>query len=553
MKNLIKIALLCFIVLYSEEAFAISPDIKVNNSDGSVIISTTDTLSVTVSLNAEGSSNTADWWVLANTPFGWYYYNIATWLSGQIVTYQGSLFNLNTYTVLTISGLPAGTYTFYFGVDTNMNGSVDTGAGQLYYDSVVVNVLSESTLPPGTVTANIAGFLELVLTDVQNRLSDLETASEGQISSSEIRSALENARAQFGLLKTKIRAAIADPSKTETIGEVAGIPFKLDQETLRFTDQWLVTAIDNILANLEGTSFNVASDYAGASTAPCTDDPELCNLLKTWKLTDTGEVVSSQMYGQLLLPSARDKVALLSKEFAAYAASLGAIIATLEISVPGLALAYLAYPAVAFTTFVFQVDGVILHVNPDDKETAKNLLEDFQGFWENMLNGTISPLLGVISKQSGIIFDLYNGWKSLVAEKLKSFVDAAKQYLENLGTPTTLTWIFSASASGGVFSGGCTKTFTLPYEGGGGSFVCDISTVTASVSVPGSFVVGGFGSGGVLGWSCSGNGGGSSVISESETAFSAGGSISGTTTCIDPDGNTQVFSISGSFSATAPK
>jgi hypothetical protein len=37
-----------------------------------------------------------------------------------------------------MSGLPTGTYTFYFGVDLNMNGSLDMD--KLYYDSVNVTI-----------------------------------------------------------------------------------------------------------------------------------------------------------------------------------------------------------------------------------------------------------------------------------------------------------------------------------------------------------------------------------------------------------------------------
>ena len=54
--------------------------------------------------------------------------------------YQGPLSYLDSFEVLTIpvSGLPAGTYTLYFGVDTNMDGDVTWDS--LYYDSVVVNI-----------------------------------------------------------------------------------------------------------------------------------------------------------------------------------------------------------------------------------------------------------------------------------------------------------------------------------------------------------------------------------------------------------------------------
>ncbi len=121
-------------------------DLKADNSDGPITISTSDVLSVTASLNAGSSSGTnADWWVVAGTPFGWYYYvypgswNYAPALNNILSTYQGSLFNLSPVEVLNITGLPAGTYVFYFGVDTIMNGQLDFD--HLYYDSVVVNIM----------------------------------------------------------------------------------------------------------------------------------------------------------------------------------------------------------------------------------------------------------------------------------------------------------------------------------------------------------------------------------------------------------------------------
>jgi hypothetical protein len=118
----------------------ISADIKANGSDGPLTITQNDPLSVTIGLNAAGYTDDADWWVLADTPFGWYRYDVNgdTWVPGQTVTYQGPLFDLSSYEVLNMSGLPLGSYTFYFGVDTVMNGSIDMG--QIYYDSVDVNI-----------------------------------------------------------------------------------------------------------------------------------------------------------------------------------------------------------------------------------------------------------------------------------------------------------------------------------------------------------------------------------------------------------------------------
>ncbi|MCP4262624.1 MAG: hypothetical protein GY774_34740 [Planctomycetes bacterium] len=118
------------------------PDITANGSDGPVTIPSSDNLSIEIGLDSAGRTDNADWWVLTATPFAppndWYYYNLSDWVPGFSVTYQAPLFDLSPYEVLNMSGLPVGSYTFYFGVDLIMNGSLDMG--QIYYDSVEVEV-----------------------------------------------------------------------------------------------------------------------------------------------------------------------------------------------------------------------------------------------------------------------------------------------------------------------------------------------------------------------------------------------------------------------------
>jgi len=127
---------------YVAEVIPPTPDIKANGEDGTITITTNDTLSITVELNpGDYDSEDADWWHVADTPFGWYWYNVSTnsWVPGIQVTYQGPLFNLTPpFETLNIVGLPTGTYIFYFGVDIEMNGLIDFD--KLYYDSVVVNI-----------------------------------------------------------------------------------------------------------------------------------------------------------------------------------------------------------------------------------------------------------------------------------------------------------------------------------------------------------------------------------------------------------------------------
>jgi len=132
------------------------PDIKANNSNGSITLGQSDNLTLSIALNNNGQTDNADWWLAANTPFGWYYYDAyeGSWLSGLSFTYQGPLFDLALVEVLNIAGLPVGTYIFYFGIDTDMNGSLDYD--QLYYDAVEVNFsdLIENTTRSGHIYSN---------------------------------------------------------------------------------------------------------------------------------------------------------------------------------------------------------------------------------------------------------------------------------------------------------------------------------------------------------------------------------------------------------------
>ncbi len=53
------------------------PDVKANNLDGPLTITQSDSVSVTVDLDAGTyTGKNADWWVLADAPFGWYYYEL---------------------------------------------------------------------------------------------------------------------------------------------------------------------------------------------------------------------------------------------------------------------------------------------------------------------------------------------------------------------------------------------------------------------------------------------------------------------------------------------
>ena len=123
------------------EAVTPIPEIKANGAVGTVSVAPGDNVSITVTLApGDALGLDADWWVVAETGFGWYRYNVGTasWQPGQAVTYQGPLFELATREVLNMSTLPEGFYTFYFGTDMIMNGSFD--AGETFLSDVNVSI-----------------------------------------------------------------------------------------------------------------------------------------------------------------------------------------------------------------------------------------------------------------------------------------------------------------------------------------------------------------------------------------------------------------------------
>jgi lysophospholipase L1-like esterase len=120
-----------------------NPDIRANGSDDPINLNSGETLSITIELDpGDYPGVQADWWCAADTPFGWYYFNYGTktWLPGFQVSYQGPLEEVSPpLEVLNMSDLPAGSYTFYFGVDGDRNGNLGE---PLYYDSVDVSITS---------------------------------------------------------------------------------------------------------------------------------------------------------------------------------------------------------------------------------------------------------------------------------------------------------------------------------------------------------------------------------------------------------------------------
>jgi len=118
----------------------IFPDITVNGGDGPLFLQQTDSLTVSWSLQNNGITDNSDWWLAVDTPFGIWFWTFFGWTDSLLPFYSGSLYTLDVFSspAIPLLGLPAGNYTFYFGVDMNMDGNINIPS--LYLDSAVVNL-----------------------------------------------------------------------------------------------------------------------------------------------------------------------------------------------------------------------------------------------------------------------------------------------------------------------------------------------------------------------------------------------------------------------------
>jgi len=116
-------------------------DIKANGSDGPITINAGTNLKIEVTLDpGVFAGMDADFFVIANASSNFYHFSLSPpgWVPGLAVTHQGPLISLGPKEVLNYSGLPKGTYVFYFAVDTDMNGLFESDKGAV--DSVEVTI-----------------------------------------------------------------------------------------------------------------------------------------------------------------------------------------------------------------------------------------------------------------------------------------------------------------------------------------------------------------------------------------------------------------------------
>ncbi len=153
---------LCVAVLFfSVYAFAASAipalptlDIKANEQDGPISVTAGTPVSIKASL-APGNENgkLADWWLAYSSPAGWYSLNSKGWTPGINLLVQYPLFSISPVEIYS-APLSVGDYAFYFLVDMNTNGIVDS---PFYYDFVQIHVASE---PRVLARVEVPGMLQ---------------------------------------------------------------------------------------------------------------------------------------------------------------------------------------------------------------------------------------------------------------------------------------------------------------------------------------------------------------------------------------------------------
>jgi len=105
-----------------------APDIKANARDRFLVTTQATVVTVTLDLDAGAIDRSVDWWILADTPKGWYYLDLGKklWKKGLLPSAQAAPIDMTSEIIY--SGIPpfgGGTYRLYFSLDNNADGRYD--------------------------------------------------------------------------------------------------------------------------------------------------------------------------------------------------------------------------------------------------------------------------------------------------------------------------------------------------------------------------------------------------------------------------------------------
>ena len=115
------------------------PDVKINGLDGPLTLGDTQGITLSARLLAGEVVGNVDYWLIAQTPVGTYFYDHATkgWGLNIVPAAQAPIEDRLVQVLTTTADiLPVGTTIIWGGVDLTPNGVLD---GPIYYDSLKVS------------------------------------------------------------------------------------------------------------------------------------------------------------------------------------------------------------------------------------------------------------------------------------------------------------------------------------------------------------------------------------------------------------------------------
>lgn len=118
-----------------------STALRINGFRGDQTISTGESVSLGVGVQADPTGGDGEWYIVAVAGAAVFSFNSETknWVPGLAASRSGKVSDIDHETVFRFEGgLPAGTYTFHFGIDDKINGEADLESLDL--DSVVLTV-----------------------------------------------------------------------------------------------------------------------------------------------------------------------------------------------------------------------------------------------------------------------------------------------------------------------------------------------------------------------------------------------------------------------------
>lgn len=102
------------------------PTATINGMEGPVHLTRADTARLTLTLDAGGRTDDADWWLGAIAPTGRFFWTPAGWSTTRLPLYQGPLFDVPNFSSgdVPLATWPLGKYVFGFAIDVRRDGLI---------------------------------------------------------------------------------------------------------------------------------------------------------------------------------------------------------------------------------------------------------------------------------------------------------------------------------------------------------------------------------------------------------------------------------------------